>query len=97
MPMPPIPASIAVPNDRHDGYYLANVVAAIPVITVIPLGRSSLYAVTAIEPTSSPDAPRFFAATAGRNVHGFWTAVHMASGGSLAGAIHDMTLLAGGA
>lgn len=86
--MPPIPAIVAMPNDRHNGYHLASVVAA------IPLGHGNIYAVAAIEPTSSPADPRFFAATAGRDWHGHWTAVDMRMrDGTLAGAIADMAEL----
>jgi hypothetical protein len=63
--MPPIPAVIMLPTETAHGYWPATVVAA------IPLGHGNIYAVTAIEPTSSPDAPRFFAATAGQSIHGF--------------------------
>ena len=66
MPMPPIPAIVMLPNSRNDGYHPANVVAA------IPLGHGNVYAVTAIAPTSSPDAPVFLVGEAGRTIHGFW-------------------------
>jgi len=83
-----MPTVVMLPNARHDGYYPATVVAA------IPLGHGSTYVVTAIEPTSSPAAPQFFAATAGRSIHGFWIAEDVAGGGSLAGTLYDMTSLA---
>jgi len=51
--------------------------------------------VTAIEPTSSPDAPRFFAAEAGRSIHGFWVAdMQTFPVPDLAGALTQMTSLA---
>ena len=90
MPMPPIPAVIMLPTETAHGYWPANVVAA------IPLGHGNLYAVTAIDPASSPDAPRFLAAEAGRSIHGFWTTDRKAyPHGTLAGALSDMALMAG--
>jgi len=89
MRMPPIPAVVMLPTETHHGYWPATVVAA------IPLGHGNVYAVTVIEPTSSPDAPPFIATTASQSIHGFWVADEVAGGGSLAGTLGDMCELAG--
>lgn len=88
--MPPMPTTIHQPTDRNDGYYPATVVAA------IPLGHGNVYAVTAIEPTSSPDAPTFLAAEVTQTMTGFWVAdgdIHPSR--LLADALGDMATLAG--
>jgi hypothetical protein len=90
--MPPIPAVVLLPTETAHGYWPATVVAA------IPLGHGNLYAVTAIEPTSSPDAPAFFAAEAGRSIHGFWVAdtdTDTFPAPALADALAAMTRMAG--
>ena len=88
--MPPIPAVIMLPTETAHGYWPANVVAA------IPLGHGNVYAVTVIDPKSSPDAPRFLAAEVGRSIHGFWVADETFPSDTLADAIGDMASLAGG-
>jgi hypothetical protein len=87
--MPAMPAAIHLPTEIRNGYYPASVVAA------IPLDRGSAYAVTAIEPTSSPDAPRFLAAEVSRSIHGFWIADDETyPSDTLADALGDMATLA---
>jgi hypothetical protein len=92
--MPPIPAIIHLPNDQNDGYYPANVVAAIPAISI---GRpaGSIYAVTAVNPLSSPDAPTFLTAEVSRSIHGFWHASEWAGPTDLPEALIGMTTQAG--
>jgi hypothetical protein len=87
--MPPIPAVIMLPTEIAHGYWPANVVAA------IPLGHGSIYAVTAIDTSSSPDAPLFFTAEVGRSIHGFWHADETFPADTLADALGDMATLAG--
>lgn len=91
--MPPIPAVIHLPTDHRDGYYPANVVAAIP-IAVHGQKPGSMYAVTAIQPTSSPAAPTFLTAEVGRSIHGFWFADETSGHVLLASALTRMCNLA---
>lgn len=92
--MPPIPAVIHLPTEIRNGYYPASVVAAIP-IAFHGQEHGSMYAVTAIEPTSSPAAPAFLVAEAGRGIHGFWFADEFCPHDTLAGALARMCDLAG--
>jgi len=89
MRMPPIPTAVILPTKPRHGYWPATVVAA------IPLGHGNVYAVTAIDPTSSPDAPQFIAATASRSIHGFWVAEDTYPHETLATALEDMARMAG--
>jgi len=81
---------IMLPTETAHGYWPANVVAA------IPLGHGNVYAVIAIDPAPSPDAPRFLIAEVGRSIHGFWTADETIPSVTLADAIGVMATLAGG-
>jgi hypothetical protein len=92
--MPPIPAVINLPTDRHDGYYPANVVVAIPIATY-GQEHGSVYAVTAVNPLSSPDAPTFLVAEVARSLHGFWHAAEWTGPTDLGNALARMCELAG--